>query len=305
MQFEAKMIEDSISPSGVRLSTFQLCYPRFIHAEAKTHRVLSNNGEEYEQIVLTQDAGFMSDKSLSRNASSSRAIPIEKMISQVRLNMAMPVHWGANQKGMQAREELTGPALEEVQQLWRNAAFQAASIAERMMVWNAHKQVANRILEPFQWMHVIVTATEWVNFFELRDHGDADPNIHLLAKLMKAAQAESTPQLRASGNMYASQWHLPYVTAEERHAFNINPTYLAKISAARCARVSYLTHDGKAPDPAKDLELYDRLVGSRPLHASPVEHQAWPMPRGLEDDFSGNFRGWNQFRKQIESEMEP
>lgn len=284
MQFEAKMIEDSISPSGIRLSTMQLCYPRFVHTEFMTHRVFS------------------------RNASSSRAIPVEKMISQVRLNMAMPVHWGLNQKGMQAQQELSELDKVEAERLWREAAFRAASVAEQMAILGLHKQVANRILEPFQWMHVIVTATEWGNFYELRNHDDADPNIRLLAQLMKSAQAGSTPQLRASGNMYASQWHLPYITPDERLEFSIKPIHLAKISAARCARVSYLTHDGKAPDPAKDLELYNRLVGSRPLHASPVEHQAYPKSRSefsLGDGFSGNFRNWNQFRKQIEAEMEP
>lgn len=279
MKFEAKMIEDSISSAGVRLITMQLKYPRFIHSEMMTHRVFS------------------------RNASSSRAIPVEKMISQVRNSPATPVHWGANQKGMQARQELEADGLLIAQRLWREAAFKAAGIAEQMALLGLHKQVANRILEPFQWMHVIVTATEWDNFFELRDHEDAEPNIRLLAQLIETARTESTPQLRASGNMYASQWHLPYVTPAERHAFNINPTYLAKISAARCARVSYLTHDGKTPDPVKDLELYDRLVGSRPLHASPVEHQAYPMSYIQIGQFSGNFRGWNQFRKQIEAEI--
>ena len=280
MKFEAKMIEDSISPSGVRLSTMQLCYPRFVHAEFMTHRVFS------------------------RNASSSRAIPVEKMIQQVRNAPAKPVHWGANQKGMQAHQELDAAGKDYALDLWIAAAFHAASIAERMAVLGLHKQVANRILEPFQWMHVIVTATEWNNFFELRDHADAEPNIRLLAQLMETAMSESEPVFRGTDTTEESSWHLPYVTKDERAHWEDRPEVLAQISAARCARVSYLTHDGQRPNYQKDLALYDRLVGSRPLHASPVEHQAWPMPFGMGDGFSGNFRGWHQFRKQIEAEME-
>lgn len=279
MNFDAKIIEDSVSQAGVRLTTMQLCYPRFVHSEFLTHRVFS------------------------RNASSSRAIPVEKMIQQVRNAPAMPVHWGANQKGMQARQELDRFGQLEATHLWSEAAFRAASIAERMAVLGLHKQVANRILEPFQWMHVIVTATEWDNFFELRDHKDADPNIALLASLMKTAMDVSEPVRRTTYKGLSCCWHLPYITAEERATFLAAPVTLARASAARCARVSFLNHDGTAPDLGKDLELADRLVGSRPLHASPVEHQAWPMPSGLGDGFSGNFRGWHQFRKQIEAEI--
>lgn len=294
--FQARVIEHSISPAGKELITLQLRYPRFIHAEAKTHRVINNSGEEY--TVLTQDAGFMSDKSLSRNASSSRAIPVAKMIEQVRNDPAMPVHWGKNQAGMQAREELTGFELAAARGHWRNAAREAAISAEHMLTLGLHKQVANRILEPFQWIHVIVTATEWNNFFELRDHADADPNIRLLAILMKAAIKESRATLREGDGTYAADWHLPYVTAEERLAAMGDPWYLASISAARCARVSYLTHDGQVPDPQKDLDLYERLVGSRPLHASPVEHQAYPAEGPFHR--SGNFTGWRQFRQMVE-----
>lgn len=268
MKFEAKIIEDSISPAGVRLTTMQLCYPRFIHAEFMTHRVFS------------------------RNASSSRAIPVKKMIQMVREEPAMPIHWGANQSGMQASDEIQHVGV--ARDLWLRAARNAANLAEEMAQIGLHKQVGNRILEPFQWMHAIVTASEWDNFFELRDHPDAEPNIQLLARMMKQAMSESTPRLRLHG-----EWHLPYISPEER-VKHINTT-LCRLSAARCARVSYLNHDGSAPDQAKDLELYERLVGGRPMHASPIEHQA--MPGTYQNQFSGNFRGWHQFRKIIEAEM--
>lgn len=281
-QIQAKIIEHSVAPNCPDLITFQLTYPRFIHSELMTHRVFS------------------------RNASSSRAIPVAKMIEQVRTNPAMPVHWGQNQAGMQAKSELQGEDRLRAVARWQLAAEAAANHAEVMMELGLHKQVANRILEPFQLIHVIVTATEWDNFYELRHHEDADPNIYTLADAMLRAERSSEPTARDTDRFNAANWHLPYVSSEERMAHLKDPLYLAKLSAARCARVSYLTHDGKRPDPQKDLELYDRLVGSRPLHASPIEHQAYPdrHPVGSKDWFSsqlhGNFVGWCQYRKAVE-----
>ncbi len=269
----AKIIEDSISEKGVRLTTLQLMYPRFIHSEVMTHRVFS------------------------RNASSSRAIPVAKMIEQVRTNPAMPIHWGKNQAGMQAKEEMTGQTLDTMMRAWQQAAREAAATAEFMDKHGLHKQVANRILEPFQWMHVIVTATEWDNFFELRDHPDAQPEIHVLAIAMKNAFADSRPMPLDEG-----QWHLPYVTRAERAEHFQNVDLMLKLSAARCARVSYLTHDGQTPSVEKDIALYDRLVGSVPLHASPIEHQATPLSQA--DMWSGNFRGWLQYRKLVEMPLQ-
>lgn len=269
----AKMIEHSCSTStGIALATMQLTYPRFIHAEFMTHRVFS------------------------RNASSSRAIPVAKMIEQVRTNPAMPIHWGKNQPGMQASAEFEGQELETMMRAWQQAAREAAATAEFMEKHGLHKQVANRILEPFQYMHVIVTATEWENFFALRAHPDAQPEIHALAIVMKTAMEQSTPRW-----IDPDEWHLPYVTYEER--LNHPTELLLKISGARCARVSYLTHDGLTPEIEKDLALYDRLVGGVPLHASPIEHQATPMQTG--DMWSGNFKGWLQHRQLVEASFNP
>jgi Thymidylate synthase complementing protein len=274
----AKVIEDSISEAGVRLITLQLSYPRFIHSEFMTHRVFS------------------------RNASSSRAIPVKKMLKQVWSNPAMPIHWGQNQAGMQASVQLTGLKLFLAQTAWRTAAKLAASVAYVMDYVGAHKQVANRITEPFQYIHVIVTATEWDNFFELRDHEDAQPEIRALAKAMRAAILASSP-----ARLTKSQWHLPYVLQYERETYADDTQLLVQLSAARCARVSYLTHDGKEPSIAADKALYDRLVGSKPMHASPVEHQAHPdslndETEWLSPSLHGNFRGWVQFRKLLETQ---
>lgn len=273
----AKVIADSISYTGIRIATLQLCYPRFVHSEFMTHRVFS------------------------RNASSSRAIPVAKMIRQVWSDPAIPVHWGQNQPGMQAHQQLTGWRLGVTKFCWRAAAKAAACIAWIMDKAGAHKQVANRILEPFQWIHVIVTATEWDNFFSLRGHVDADPTIQQLAFAMKDAMDDSRSVV-----LTHTQWHLPYITYQEQ--IN-NPTEtLLKASAARCARVSYLTHEGKTPSLHQDLQLYARLIESAPMHASPVEHQAKPDthftvdsdPRWSNPSMHGNFKGWIQHRKIVE-----
>lgn len=266
--YEAKVIADSVSSAGVRLTTLQLRYWRAIHAEFMTHRAFS------------------------RNASSSRAIPVAKMIKQVRNDPAGPIHWGINRPGMQAREQLTGSGLENAQELWRCAAWEAAETAERMMAMGLHKQVANRILEPFQYISVIVTATDWTNFFNLRDHADAQPEIQLLAQLMRKAMADSIPLKLNDG-----EWHLPYVHDSEIREHEID--VCLKLSTARCARVSYLTHDGKAPNVADDIALHDRLVVAEPLHASPSEHQARAMSDGFT--YIRNFHGWQQYRDLLET----
>lgn len=281
MTIQAKIIEDSISIEGKRITTFQLLYPRFIHAELMTHRVFS------------------------RNASSSRAIPVSKMIAMVREEPAMPIHWGANQPGMQASCEVGMEKLLHVQGLWLKAAHRAADIAEQMMEAGLHKQVANRILEPFQHISVVLTATEFSNWFELRAHPDAQPEIQALAIEMQKAMAQSIPQ-----ELDCGEWHLPYVTLDERNDrfFKNNPELLRQVSAARCCRVSYLRHDGTAASISDDLALCERLVGAKPLHASPFEHQATPdnyiknMDVGFweQGDMHGNFTGWIQYRKQIE-----
>lgn len=287
-QIKAKVIEHSVSMDNKELLTYQLAYPRFIHSEFLTHRVFS------------------------RNASSSRAIPVKKMIAQVWNDPAMPVHWGKNQPGMQAHTELSGWRRTLTRAAWRTAAKVAAGFAWVMDKCGAHKQLVNRVLEPFQIIHVIVTATEWDNFFELRAHPDAQPEIRVLAEAMLEARKRSIPALLSEDNKKSEGWHLPYVTWAERMEYADQPRYLAKLSAARCARVSYLTHDGKQPDPEKDLALYERLVGSRPLHASPVEHQAFPDVFRAEGDLDdgwmaqnlhGNFVGWVQYRKIVELEV--
>lgn len=280
---EAKVIEDSISSIGKRIVTLQLMYPRFIHSELMTHRVFS------------------------RNASSSRAIPVNKMLNMVRSNPAMPIHWGKNQPGMQASEQLEDHGIQAAQMMWREAARRAADIAERMNNLGLHKQVANRILEPFQHISVVLTTTELDNWFDLRMHEDAQPEIHELAIQMFKVITTSDPKLLEPGD-----WHLPYVSEEERNNEDIKGV-LQKISASRCCRVSYLKHDGTAASTDEDLALFERLAGARPLHASPLEHQATPdlcttgnktnFLEWAQPELHGNFKGWIQYRKVWENEI--
>ena len=265
MACDVKIIEDSINPyNGTRLTTFQLRDWRAIHAELMTHRVFS------------------------RNASSSRAIPIQTFIKQVWSDPAGPIHWGKNQKGMQANEELTGFKKWFVKNTWHLTGKLVASI-----VWVAnkvaepHKQTLNRLLEPWQYISVILTATELDNWFELRDHPDAQPEIKELAAAMKVAMEQSVPVRR--------QFHLPYVTQEEREQYTLQECM--QMSTARSARVSYLTHDGKTPSMKNDINLYTRLVGSTPIHASPTEH---PAEAVNTTEFNKNFRGWRQHRVEVE-----
>lgn len=268
----ATVIADSISTFGRRITTLQLRYPRFIHSEFMTHRVFS------------------------RNAASSRAIPVAKMIEQVRNDPAMPVYWGLTQPGMQAAKEHDN--VQSARFYWASAALSAAIQAQHLADLGLHKQIVNRPLEPFQWMHTIVTATEWDNFFRLRCHPDAQPEFQVLANAIRAAMGASVPVERSCGRIRLhTAWHLPYTSDDERA--NLPLITLTKISAARCARVSYLKHDGAAPNLEDDLALFERLVGSKPLHASPIEHQAWVA--GSPEVHSRNFFGWHQYRALFES----
>lgn len=286
MTIEAKVICDSISPDLVRLTTLQLRYPKFIHSEFMTHRVFS------------------------RNASSSRAIPTKRLLQDIWREPANPVYWGANKPGMQAATQITGWRRAAVRGVWRSGQVSNIIHAWLLDRLGLHKQLVNRRIENDGHINVVVTATEWDNFFKLRCHKDAQPEIQTLAREMLNAMNKSRPTPREQG-----QWHLPYVTPD----FDIRMesllqrkcTYGIKVSVARCARVSYLTHNRKPPEWEEDIKLYERLVGAEPLHASPAEHQATPDKRadgviGVANDawtnpeLHGNLTGWIQYRKILE-----
>jgi thymidylate synthase ThyX len=270
---KAKIILDSIAPSNVRLTTFQLTFPRFILPEFNTHRMFS------------------------RNASSSRAIPVKKQIDTVRNNPFVPLCFNKNAKGMQGGEAVDATDQETASKLWLEAGNAMCDFAEKLVDLGISKQYANRLLEPFVWTTVVCSATEWANFFALRYHPMAQPEICELAKQMWEVYSASSPKYLQDGD-----WHLPFVNEFDLVASPTRLTYqqAIKMSVARCARVSYLTHEGKPPSMEEDFALYERLLGSTPIHASPAEHQAQASTNPFK--VSGNFRGWTQYRKTLESE---
>ena len=257
----ATVVADSVSPSGVRLTTIEVTLHRFVLAELNTHRVFS------------------------RNSASSRAIPVHKQVARVVDDPAVPIEFGANQPGMQAGAPLTGEDHDAALAAWLTARDEAVAAVGRLRELGVHKQVTNRLLEPFMWHTVIVTATEWDGFWEQRCSPLAQPEIRVAAEAMRAAFDASTPDPVALG-----EWHTPYLREEDG---DLDPETARQVSAARCARVSYLTHDGRR-DVEKDVELYDRLVTARPPHWSPLEHVATPARPG--EDPPGNLRGWAQLR---------
>lgn len=259
MTYKVQIIEDSIA-DGVRLTTMQVTFPRFILAEFNTHRMLS------------------------RNSASSRAVPVAKRIEQVRTNPFVPAVFGRAKPGMQAGDPLDDHAAVVADTAWRNAAEAAAHFAGVLAEAGVHKQLANRVLEPFLWHTVVVTATDWRNFFAQRCHADAQPEMQTIACMMFDAMEAAAPVPR--------RFHLPYVTAEERRLFSVSDCRV--YSAARCARVSY----DRQGEGGSEQERYAMLLKGR--HMSPFEHQAHAFNDSIKYGYSGNFKApWSQRRKSI------
>lgn len=296
----AKVICDSISEQGVRLTTLEIEYPRFIHGEFMTHR------------------------SLSKNSSSSRAIPIQKMLDQIESNMAIPIYWGKNKSGMQAVEEVS--KFDEAKSVlnWERSFNYTKERVLDMVDDGLHKQVPNRLTEPFQMMKVVVTGTDWGNFFNLRIHKDAQPEICMLAYKMYKVMEESKPYELKDG-----KYHLPYVNVgwngkgemcyfDEDFNF-VELEQAIRLSAASCASVSYRT-EGMTLEKAD--KIFDMLIKAEVVHSSPFEHIATPVkpkynelgyvrvncsePQSWEEGVthmnkqgqlcSGNLRGFIQYR---------
>lgn len=275
----AKVLAHSTSKAGKELITWEVCYPRLILAEVNTHRMMS------------------------KNSFSSRAVPFQKMLAQL---TGEPVRFGANQGGMQDKGEdydaLISWPEDQVREdgciwegkfgprtMWKTAKKLAIAVAKAFYEAGYHKQVYNRLLEPFQMMKTVISATEDDNFFWLRDDDAADPTLRELARVMRESKEASTPTLLKAG-----QWHLPYVDVEfetgkgedgqqiffiKNEGEGAGVTYLTleeaiKVSCARCAAVSY-RNEGYGLE--KSLELYERLVGDEKKHASALEHCATPI----------------------------
>lgn len=271
--------------TGDTLHTLLLRYPRFIHAEFMTHRMFS------------------------RNASSSRAIPVEKLIQDVLDDPAVPLFWGKNQKGMQANEELEFYDREHAITAWLHAKDAAVRRAREIAYRGAHKQIVNRLLEPFSHITVVCSATNWSNFLHLRDHKDAEPHMQMLAREIRTALDGAAVQ-----ELQPGEWHLPFVLEEDWPECPGEPDAegdMIKLSVARCASTSYKTVEGFDMTLERATALHDKLVGMDPLHASPCEHVAeadarvalgythdgWAHP-----DQHGNFIGFRQYRKMLAGE---
>jgi len=285
--FGARIILDSVSPMGARLTTFEMVMPRIVLAEFNTHRMFS------------------------RNSASSRAIPVEKMIAKVIDDPFVPTYWGKNQKGMQADEELSEAVQGLAKAEWLGARNEMVIRSKSLLDLGVHKQLTNRLLEPFLWHTVVFTATELDNYRALRDSSKAQPEIAIPTRMLFELYDASKPTALLPG-----QWHLPFVTRYEDEglmgdlAAANGPLFWPRVSAARCARTSYLTHEGKR-DFGADTKLYESLAESG--HMSPLEHPAkalssitWEiesvrqMKAWIADRIPcGNFWGWQQLRKLI------
>lgn len=305
----AKVICDSISEQGIRLTTFEIEYPRIVMSEFNTHRAVS------------------------KNSSSSRAIPVSKMLEHTKNINLKPIYFGSKQSGMQAGDEVVGLDLISGHTVWEEALFSALGHAELLDNIGVAKEVCNRLVEPFQLVKVVCTATDWDNFFNLRMHPDSDPNICMLAYKMYQAMQESKPV-----TLKAGEWHLPYVgfyrvksgrgvgcveyftgVVGTESYYILTLDQAIKISSASCASVSYRT-EGMTLEKAD--KIFDMLIKAEVVHSSPFEHLATPIkpkfnelgmvrvncsePQSWQDGVthmnkqgqlcSGNLRGFIQYR---------
>ena len=268
MTIRAEIVADSINTAtGDRLTTFIWTYPRMVHAEALRHRALS------------------------RNAASSRAIPVRRMLENILRDPARPVEWGTAQKGMQAGPPLDGEQAEKANAWWTDAAVNAVEDAQDFHdELGLHKQVVNRLVEPFAHMTELVSGTEWGNFFRLRIHSAADPTLCALATAAGRAYLASEPIPVDPGG-----WHIPF---GDRMPEGLSIADRLKIATARAARLSYETHNGDF-SPEADMQKHDDL--KRDGHWSPFEHCARATGGGrLWRPSSGNFRGWHQYREAVD-----
>lgn len=282
--YDVKVIADSVAPHGSRLITLQITFPRFILAEVNTHR------------------------QLSRNSASSRAIPPEKMIERAQNEPFVPETFNRRVKGMGVGEALVNSDQEKARRAWLNARDHAVANALVLLDLDCDKSRINRLLEPFLWHTALITATEWSNFFALRDHPDAQPELQIIARMMRTVMDESDPERLAYGD-----WHLPYVSDDERvdidDEVGRDPEYKigieerwAHVSAGRCFTVSYDRLDEiMSEDP--DTSYGRSKGGAARGHWSPLEHPAvatkpfFGERADSIEDWHGNFRGWRSLRK--------
>lgn len=309
-QYFVRVIADNVSKHGHRLRTIVSRFPRIILSEVNTHR----------------------DR--ARNAASSRAIPFPVMISEIEESPFVPLTWGLEKKGMQQGDEIPVHMRAYANNLWLASMRSQAHFAKIFHCLGkhfvadhpdlaqpgdedvkVHKSICNRLVEPWMWCTQVMTATEWQNFFRLRCHRDAEQHFQKIAGMIRDAFSMSIPEpygsryntfktiYGADQRQSEDQFHLPFIQPDEIekiHAGQLDLHEMLKVCTARCARVSYLTHDGKR-DMGKDIDLFNTLVqGSGFGHWSPHEHVA--QASEIKGKQSGPFVGWDQYRKYFPNE---
>lgn len=286
MAYETKIILDSVTPAGARLTTFQLTLPRIVLAEFNTHKMIS------------------------KNSASSRAIPVPKKIKRIQADPFIPRKFGKNRKGMQNSEESLADHLAGVARaIWEHAIRDAITHAQALAEIEVHKQLANRLTEFADWHTIVASGTEWSNYFALRDHANAQDEIRDSAHEAKEQYAKNEPRPLAAGG-----WHLPYVTGYDVGQFMWTEKELIQLSVGRCAAVSFLNQENQL-DPVGDIKrTVERLIPNG--HMSPTEHVAQSLTQdewvtfGFEQAARwvheripvGNFWGWRQWRKTLKNE---
>lgn len=324
MAYAAKIVLDSVSEAEDRLTTFEISFPRPILSEFNTHRMFSRNSASSRAIPVRKQlkklledpfvpAGFGRDQGgmqsytylegleydeakriwlRDRDRSATSAFELllgEKLSSEI---------FGYYPETSFATEARLLRGFDEAMR-YANPLKVNDEQLETVEILNVHKQFANRLVESHMWHTVIVTATDWSNFFALRVSPAAQPEIYTIAKMMKDLYEKSTPKLLKVG-----EWHLPFIQDDELEWAKENLKQAIEVSSARSGRVSYLTHNG-IRDVREDLKMYKRLVG--PGHMSPLEHPATPNCHESDGEwvsggYVGNFKGWLQHRKQIVGE---
>lgn len=295
----ARIVADSIAPNGKRLTTFEFEYNRWILAELNTHRAVS------------------------KNSASSRAVPFERMLELIMDAPAMPVHWGMNQGGMTAKEELSKKDIAKAKKLWIATRDSVIKYTKKLYALNLHKQVINRLSEPWSMMKTVASATDWNNLLWLRDDEEAQPEFRELAGCIRECLEMSVPV-----ELGDVEWHLPYINTIRVDGilkyFDSDDKELTldeakQISSSCTAQVSYRRLNETKE---KAIDIYKKLISGRKLHASPTEHQGTPIvnkaglyindpfePHTWEDGVthvdrsgtlhSGNFTGWIQYRQTL------
>jgi hypothetical protein len=306
MGYACRVERHSVSPAGDELLTFVITFPRRVLAEAVTHRRNSDVWGDLEVSWCERNTTH----DVSKNSASSRAIPFPKMLEKIRSDPFEPM-WTENRRGMQG-DYLSADKRELADAVWRYARDEACVRASQLHSLGVHKQDCNRLLEPFAWVTQAVTSSRWDNYFALRCDEACEPHLRHISRMMYLRRRKSTPEPLDYG-----QWHLPFVPPEEQRKLFFVPSYallvrgdkidvpdLIKHSAARCAWVSYESHD-KDGSPEAMMSTFDRLMSNSPVHASPSEHQGTPMPEHWERELPrlvSNLPGWLQHRKLVRNE---